>query len=73
MLKETKIFIDDTPGVSPEVLRSSAAGSSASTTWADRDRLPAADERAGQQREPRDRDFGISRGLKGLAKELTCR
>ncbi len=34
MLKETKIFIDDTPGVSPECCVPSAAASSASMTWA---------------------------------------
>ena len=34
LLREAKVFIDDTPALSPEVLRSRRVGSSASTTSA---------------------------------------
>jgi hypothetical protein len=59
LLREAKIFIDDTPGLSPDILRAKARRlKREARPGPDRHRLPAADGRARQQREPRDRNLG---------------
>lgn len=74
MLKETKIFIDDTPGVSPEVLRSKCRRLKREHDLG----LVVIDylqlmKSAGQQRKPREsksRDLAFA---EGLAMNCTCR
>ena len=72
MLREVKIFIDDTPALSPDGLRRQGAPPQArARPRPDRDRLPAADGRCPGNSENRATEISeISRSLKALAKEL---
>ena len=75
LLREVKIFIDDTPALSPDVLRRQGAPPQArARPRPDRHRLPAADGRARQQREPRHRnlrDLALAQGA--WPRNSTCR